>query len=49
MFKIPQENVTKKMITIISTMNIVQRFHMKNKLTFNYQLAATDILKFFQH
>lgn len=49
LFKIPQENVTKKMINIISTMNPVQRFHMKNKLTFNYQLAAFDILKLFQH
>lgn len=38
-----------QMITIISTMNTVQRFHMKCKLTFYYQLEAFDILKFFLH
>lgn len=30
-------------------MNTVQTFHMKYKLTFYYQLEASDILKFFQH
>lgn len=30
-------------------MNIMQQFHMKNKLMFNYQLEAFDTLELFQH